>query len=193
MSPGKKSTAPTAFPSDTTASYSIDVLFRKSQDKAAWVPPKAPKVLGELLDSRYMLPLLFPSDPRLLSALPGRSSLVSGDDRLQSPTRPKPDIPGAMAWRSRNRKLRQVGLDTLRWVDGVRPTTRWARPADLDDIDDEVDHDQEDTKRISESDKSQPLPDSPKLDGDTPFTRTRKPSARRRASEGEGLTTPIEK
>jgi hypothetical protein len=138
-----------------------------------------------------MLPLLFPSDPRLLSALPGRSSSILdgyGDDRLdaqlQGQTQTQADNPRAMEWRSRNKKLRQVELDTLRWVDGVRPTSRWTRPADLDDIDDEMDHDMEIEKRFPESDDSQSPSTLPPFDAITPLTRTRKPSARKRTSEG---------
>ncbi|KAG8867732.1 hypothetical protein FRC20_005043 [Serendipita sp. 405] len=39
-------------------------------EKASWQPAKPPVVLGELLDARFMLPLLLPSDPVHLGALP---------------------------------------------------------------------------------------------------------------------------
>src|SRR6201999_1859458 len=48
----------------------IDLLFEHDADAPTWEPAKPPDVLGEFLDSRHMLPLLLPSDPRLLSASP---------------------------------------------------------------------------------------------------------------------------
>jgi len=52
------------------AQQAIDNLFDRTFEKAEWQPAKSPEVLGELLDSRYMLPLLLPSDPAHLGALP---------------------------------------------------------------------------------------------------------------------------
>ena len=43
------------------AQHSIDNLFDRSHSQSEWEPAKAPQVLGELLDSRHMLPLFLPS------------------------------------------------------------------------------------------------------------------------------------
>lgn len=55
---------------DFVAQKAIDNLFSRTFEKSDWQPAKPPVVLGELLDSRYMLPLLLPSDPKHLGALP---------------------------------------------------------------------------------------------------------------------------
>jgi hypothetical protein len=52
------------------AQRAIDDLFSRTFEKSDWQPAKPPVVLGELLDSRHMLPLLLPSDPMHLGALP---------------------------------------------------------------------------------------------------------------------------
>lgn len=117
------------------------MLFEKTQEKSSWEPVKPPQVLGELLDSRHMLPLAFPSDPRMLSALPGK--LILPDDKpphtplptsnSRSSSRASAGSRGAMPWRSRDRTLRQVGVGTLQWVDGVRSAARWTRLTNPDD------------------------------------------------------------
>ncbi|EJD33454.1 hypothetical protein AURDEDRAFT_177463 [Auricularia subglabra TFB-10046 SS5] len=49
------------------APQGIDALFDRGIDKAQWTAPRPPEALGELLDSRCMLPLVLPSDPQLLA------------------------------------------------------------------------------------------------------------------------------
>ena len=129
------SQAPSISPSIATTSpqQSIDILFDRSLDKSTWEPVRPPQVLGELLDSRHMLPLLFPSDPRLLAALPGeimhpedRTSLrspKSDSDKSSSHT----NAPEPFSWRSRNRNVRKIGIEILQWVDGVRSASRWGK------------------------------------------------------------------
>ncbi|KAG9222721.1 hypothetical protein CCMSSC00406_0004635 [Pleurotus cornucopiae] len=127
--------------STSGSQHGVDILFDKTRDKSVWEPEKAPQVLGELLDSRYMLPLLFPSDPRLLAALPGR--LSDHKDRKSESgrgyTSPRtPDASsnprrGSMSWRSRNKKIREVGIDVLQWVDGIPSAARWAKLAEADE------------------------------------------------------------
>ncbi|KAJ7487517.1 DIL domain-containing protein [Mycena galericulata] len=123
----------------STGQHGIDMLFERAHEKSAWEPIKPPQVLGELLDSRHMLPLVFPSDPRMLSALPGK--LIFPDDKppptpmSRSSSRASEGNRGAMPWRSRNRTLRQVGVGTLQWVDGVRSAARWGRLVNPDDED----------------------------------------------------------
>ena len=119
----------------TSAQQSIDILFNRSLDKSTWEPVRPPQVLGELLDSRHMLPLLFPSNPRLLAALPGnmihaedakRTSMQSfktdSDKSSRHANSPKP-----FSWRSKNRKVREIGIEILQCVDGVRSASRWGR------------------------------------------------------------------
>ena len=55
---------------DFVAQKAIDNLFSRTFEKSDWQPANPPAILGELLDSRYMLPLLLPSDPKHLGALP---------------------------------------------------------------------------------------------------------------------------
>ncbi|KAG9014801.1 hypothetical protein FRB94_008959 [Tulasnella sp. JGI-2019a] len=53
----------------------IDNLFDYERPKSDWMPPKPPETLGELMNGRYMIPLVFPSDPAMLSACPGLEAL----------------------------------------------------------------------------------------------------------------------
>ncbi|KAG6828707.1 hypothetical protein H0H92_007015 [Tricholoma furcatifolium] len=103
--------------SETPSPHNIDMLFGTPEEAQSWEPIKAPPTLGELLDSRFMLPLLFPSDPRLLAAVPRRGPFRHED---------KNSAVRYVAWRFRNKKLREVDVGALRWVDGVRSAARWA-------------------------------------------------------------------
>ncbi|KAL0951306.1 hypothetical protein HGRIS_008013 [Hohenbuehelia grisea] len=179
--------APSIMSSSSSGSVTqsnIDILFDRTKDKSAWDPVKPPQVLGELLDSRYMLPLLFPSDARLLGALPGREP--DHDEQPQGHSPPRSDSrssarsQGAMPWRARSRKLREVGLEPLQWVDGVGSTARWTRP---------LGHGLED----SEADGQ--ITVETEDDTQTHITPlTRKPSGRSkgRPSYGGGDVTPVE-
>ena len=116
-----------------SVNQSIDVLFDKTSNRS-WEPSRPPQALGELLDSRFMIPLLFPSNPRLLAALPGKR--FRGDKRISTQSfssnldkvsiRSTTDLPSP--WRCRNRKVREVGVRTLRWIDGANSAARWERP-----------------------------------------------------------------
>ncbi|KAG9051555.1 hypothetical protein FS837_004065 [Tulasnella sp. UAMH 9824] len=53
----------------------IDNLFDPEHPKSEWTAPKPPEALGELMNSRYMIPLIFPSDPALIIASPSRDAL----------------------------------------------------------------------------------------------------------------------
>ncbi|KIK70898.1 hypothetical protein GYMLUDRAFT_32974 [Collybiopsis luxurians FD-317 M1] len=181
------------------AQEAIDLLFDPGTDKATWEPAQPPKALGELLDSRYMLPLIFPSDPRMLSARPGKLS-VNEDDKLsalptpestRSASRASQGSRGAMAWHSRNRKLREVGGGALRWIDGAVSASRWGRPIpDDEDVDATGDPVQ---LEISER-EDEKLDETEDLRVDTRITPlTRKRSARKaRVSTGGAETTPVE-
>lgn len=174
------------------------MLFERTE---FWEPVRPPQVLGELLDSRYMLPLLFPSDPRMLAALPGKVPLIEQDKverrrgvRVAPDSRSSSRIGngdrGTMVWRSRNRKLREVGIGALQWVDGVRSAARWGRAPEPGD--EEVDDDDNQPHSYTSDDSTV---NDPALRLDTHTTPlTRKPSGRSkgRTSLG-GETTPIER
>jgi len=202
--------APSITPSaeNTAAQQSIDSLFDKHFDKVMWEPIRPPQALGELLDSRYMLPLLFPSDPRLLSALPGKpedfednkrmsiQSFSSSSDRSDKASSRNSNAGAPFSWKSRNRKVREVGVGTLQWVDGIRSASRWGRPVapdyepeednenharkmNMSDSDDQDDADADVTMKINTHVHVTPL--------------TRKPSGRAKGRPSMmGEVTPIE-
>lgn len=115
--------------SETSAAQNgIDMLFHRSHSQSEWEPAKPPQVLGELLDSRHMLPLFLPSDSRMLSATPAKQTVTGHGD--QANARPLADARsssrastvdgGPMKWRCRSRSVRNVNFETLRWVDRFR-------------------------------------------------------------------------
>ncbi|OCH94762.1 hypothetical protein OBBRIDRAFT_845272 [Obba rivulosa] len=122
----------------------IDALFDRSQDKSLWEPAKAPEPLGELLESRHMLPLFLPSDPRMLGTLPVRRQDAEYEKRQsfrssidlepgRSASRASFGSRGAFAWRFSGSKLREVGPSALQWVDGSRAAHRYSRAIEVDD------------------------------------------------------------
>lgn len=112
--------------------HNVDLLFDRNFDQSSWESAKAPQVLGELLDSRYMLPLFLPSDPRVLSAAPVKRHIIDFTKRASN-HQPDPRILGRtgivrpMGWKCRSHRVREVSVDTLRWLDSFKPS-RWARP-----------------------------------------------------------------
>ncbi|KAF8587324.1 hypothetical protein K439DRAFT_1652322 [Ramaria rubella] len=147
------------------AQRGIDLLFSRAYERAEWSAPSPPEALGELRDSRYMLPLVLPSDPRFLAAVPSESESstpATGRSKRESASAVQTPVPvslgngagrsvgfalqqeersasrasvgakgrGAMRWRSRSRKLRRIGIETLEWVDGVRGLGRWSGGVD---------------------------------------------------------------
>ncbi|KAF9244617.1 DIL domain-containing protein [Melanogaster broomeanus] len=123
--------------SETSATlHNIDLLFDRTHDRSSWEPAKAPQVLGELLDSRYMLPLFLPSDPRMLSAAPVRRYIIdytrrTSSHQLDPRSSSHTGIPRPVGWKCRSRRVRDVSVEALRWLDGFQPS-RWARPIDLE-------------------------------------------------------------
>lgn len=191
----KESSASVNSSETSAAQQSIDMLFDKSRDKSAWEPAKPPQVLGELLDSRYMLPLLFPSDPRLLAALPGRKSLyadaqrepmLSANPLSRSSSRARIKSGGPLVWRSRNRKLREVEVGILQWVDGIRSVARWDKPIDTGGEEEDKEDWQAFDDRVGDVDNI-----AIKINTHvTPLTR--KPSGRSKGRPSIGETTPID-
>ncbi|THH09469.1 hypothetical protein EW145_g1987 [Phellinidium pouzarii] len=127
---------------------SIDLLFDKSPVKSVWSPQQPPEVLGELLESRYMLPLQLPSDPRMLAAVSGKKpepeflnisvSRFSAKDGVRSLSRARSSNRGIFAWVTRARQMRHVRIEMLDWLDGSPGTGRWTRCADATDQDEEA-------------------------------------------------------
>jgi len=137
---------------------SIDILFDKLKDKSLWEPIKPPQPLGELLDSRYMIPLLFPTDPRMLGAFSKHlsftqivdvdgfkaqsndtvSSRQSFESQRSSRSGRSLDVDdGIMSCRWRNKKIREVGMSTLQKIDGTAAAARWGKIVDSRFMDDD--------------------------------------------------------
>ena len=118
--------------------HNIDLLFDQEQDAASWEPVRPPEVLGEFLDSRYMLPLLLPSDPVMLSATPELPALwrnegdANGISDSRCASRASKRSAGSLPWRISTKRLRDTSLGILRWVDGAGSHARWARGVDVE-------------------------------------------------------------
>ena len=178
--------------------HDIDLLFGTPQETRNWEPARPPPALGELLDSRYMLPLLFPSDPRMLAAASiDRVSSSEKPDKQRS-TGLMPDARSTdsntgdrtmLQWRPRNRKVRDVGVETLQWVDGNRSPAHWAESFELPQ-EDQDDRDGS-PSYISDDLNLEHVQSGISQNHHTPLTR--KPSARSKGRQSLGETTsPIE-
>ena len=160
-----------------SAQQYLDMLFDRSQDKTIWEPAKPPQALGELLDSRYMLPLLLPSDPRLLAAqtnkLPFLEDKKGSLPESRSASRASTSSRGSMSWAKRHRKVRELPVGSLQFVDGAVSASRWTRaPPPVEDVEEDEDSDNEDAQSSVSADQT--------LRIDTHITPlTRKPSARK--------------
>lgn len=170
-------------PDTLAAQKSIDMLFDRLQGKSSWEPAKPPEVLGEFLDSRHMLPLFFPSDPRMLAALPAVLSKSVEEIKYNSKS---PGSAGALpasvgsrgplGWTMGGKRARDVGVGLLAWVDGVAYTSRWTRPTEVEPDDERI-HDSPGSDEDLTLNPNTPAP----LRNITPLTR-RKSSRRGRSS-----------
>ncbi|KAG8719805.1 hypothetical protein FRC08_001992 [Ceratobasidium sp. 394] len=124
------------------AQMQIDSLFDRDRSKSDWQPPAIPEPLGELLDSRYMLPLILPSEPILLAAMPVKRALSKLDSPLldsegRSFSRASQASSGAtdaLAWRTRLTAVREVRVNILDIVDyGWFAERRWSTKTYHDD------------------------------------------------------------
>lgn len=121
----------------SAAQHNIDLLF--DQGAASWEPVRPPEVLGEFLDSRYMLPLLLPSDPVFLSATPTMPALWQNENVAngildgRSVSRASKRGFGSIPWRITTKHLRETSLDILQWVDGAGSHARWTRPVHMEE------------------------------------------------------------
>lgn len=182
------------------AQEAIDLLFDQGTEKSNWEPAQPPQVLGELLDSRYMLPLIFPSDPRMLSARPGKIPVHEDDKRSPLPTpdptrsasRASNGSRGAMTWHSRSHKVREISSGALKWIDGAVSASRWGRLVPDEELGDVGDVEHHGRSETSEEEHAAETENGLQVDTRiTPLTRKR--SARKaRASLGGGETTPVE-
>ena len=183
--------APPSLPSSESipdvleAQKSVDMLFDRLQGKSSWEPAKPPEALGEFLDSRHMLPLFFPSDPRMLAALPSKFPNTAGESKPNGkspgPVEATPASVGSrgpLDWTQGGKKVRDVGVGILAWVDGVAYTSRWTRPVETEP-DDEVER-MRDSPGPDEDLTLNPNTPAP-LESITPLTR-RKSSRRGRSS-----------
>ena len=167
------------------AQKSVDMLFDRLHGKSSWEPAKPPEALGEFLDSRHMLPLFFPSDPRMLAALPGRLPKTAGESKPNGTSAGSAEATpasvgsrGPLDWTMGGKKVRDVGVGILAWVDGVAYTSRWTRHAEVEP-DDELER-MQDSPAPDEDLTLNPNTPAP-LKGITPLTR-RKSSRRGRSS-----------
>jgi len=178
----------------THAQQSIDVLFDKTMDISLWEPVRPSQALGELLDSRHMLPLLFPTDPKLLAALPAkkivfeenkrtsRQSFSSNSDKSLASS----NAVNSFSWVSRNRRVREVGAHVLQWVDGIRSASRWGRPVAPD-----YEEDSDGSALSYAQDDVEGFEPTIKINTHT-TPLTRKPSGRAKGRPSMGETTPID-
>jgi len=178
------STVSSASSEALNAAQSIDVLFEKPQNGHTWEPLKPPPLLGEFFNSRYMIPLLFPSNPRMLAARPGKTSLP--EEETQSPhfadsrSLNRASIDRSLSWQLNCRKLREVGLKSLQRLDGARRTAAWGNTSGYEE--DGEPHDLQSRQPDGSGD----------LSVDTNFTPlTRKSSTKGRGRLSIGETTPI--
>lgn len=139
------------------------------------------------MDSRHMLPLMLPTDPRLLAVLPRISKKLGYVRSVATPTTEASSQVGERhnrQWKSRYRRFRAVDVNTLNQLDGAGSVSRWTKPV----------IDQEDEKEDpGDAEDSVATDDTPRVNTDiTPLTK--KPSTRRgRQSQGvgEGESTPV--
>ena len=109
------------YSTDQPSSNNVDFLFIESTGKNPWAPQQPPEVLGELLESRYMLPLQLPSDPTMLATV--AKAFPGNDGPLESNGSPG----RVLQWFVRAKQLRQVRVDILDWLDGSAGFERRSR------------------------------------------------------------------
>lgn len=134
---------------DSLGQYSIDLIFDRVRGRSEWLPQQPPEILGELLESRYMLPLLLPSDPRMLAAVPSRSSEQRIlKDEIRSASKVQFTSTGVLDWVTKGKKIRSVRVGILDWLDGSVGVGRWTRRMEADT------QDENDSVRIQGSESS---------------------------------------
>ncbi|WVF67327.1 hypothetical protein IAT40_002078 [Kwoniella sp. CBS 6097] len=119
----------------------IDALFDGTTSLADFTPQSAPECLGELLDSRYMLPFLLPEDNAYLIAtppsdaayrnlLPASPFISDGSRTSRPPSRSSFSSSRPMGWAlPKQRKLRELPLDFFAWLKEQETEHRLQRDA----------------------------------------------------------------
>ncbi|CAE6534475.1 unnamed protein product [Rhizoctonia solani] len=127
------------------AQQQIDALFDRDRSKSEWLPAAVPEPLGELLDSRHMLPLILPTDPILLSAMPmkyarGKQDTTDSEGRpLSRASQASSGATDALAWRTRLSAVRDVRVNLLDIVDyGWFSERRWSTKVYQDETRSEI-------------------------------------------------------
>ncbi|PPQ62739.1 hypothetical protein CVT24_000433 [Panaeolus cyanescens] len=184
---------------NAVAQRNIDLLFDNDFDKSAWEPTRPPQALGELLDSRHMLPLHFPSNPRLLAAQPAKKSRQRDSKRISTQSisssssdgLEEDEIPNScLAWTSRNRKIRELGVGILQHLDGFQAASRWGKPVVHDFESDSEDEREQQPLSADNIDNDETLSAIDIYHHKAPLTR--RPSARVKGRQSMGDTTPVD-
>lgn len=115
-------------PTAETEDASIDSLFDGTTALADFTPPTAPECLGELLDSRFMIPFLLPEDVTYLVATPPADAafahvvstspyFVDGGKMSRPSSRSSFASTRPMGWAlPEPKKLRRLPEDFLTWL-----------------------------------------------------------------------------
>jgi hypothetical protein len=109
-----QSLAPSSIEIERQMQRGIDQLFDPDSNPSEWLPPKPPPILGELMESRHMLPLVFPSDSQMLRTVPLDPQEIA--ERNQEPNTPTPLK--TLPYRLLRLDLRAVELQVIELVDG---------------------------------------------------------------------------
>ncbi|OCF34276.1 hypothetical protein I316_04230 [Kwoniella heveanensis BCC8398] len=119
----------------------VDALFDGTTSLADFTPESAPECLGELLDSRYMLPFLLPEDNAYLIAtppsdaayrnlLPASPFISDGSRTSRPPSRSSFSSSRPMVWAlPKQRKLRELPPDFFAWLKDQETEHRLQRDA----------------------------------------------------------------
>ncbi|KAH7340418.1 DIL domain-containing protein [Rhizoctonia solani] len=127
------------------AQQQIDALFDRDRSKSDWLPAAVPEPLGELLDSRHMLPLILPTDPILLAAMPvryarGKQDTTDVEGRpFSRASQASSGATDGLAWRTQLSAVRDVRVNLLDIVDyGWFSERRWSTKVYQDETKSEV-------------------------------------------------------
>ncbi|ORY31607.1 hypothetical protein BCR39DRAFT_86241 [Naematelia encephala] len=133
-----------SFSDNANDSSNIDALFDGTTALADFEPPTAPESLGELLDSRFMLPFLLPADNAYLVATPPADSafqniepqspfISDGSKSSRPPSRSSFSSSRPMGWAIPSAtQIRQLPPDFFVWLrdrETERRRTRGVEPS----------------------------------------------------------------
>ncbi|WVR09630.1 hypothetical protein IAU60_006703 [Kwoniella sp. DSM 27419] len=119
----------------------IDALFDGSTSLADYIPQSGPECLGELFDSRYMMPFRLPQDKDYLIAtppsdaayrnfLPSSPFISDGSRGSRPPSRSSFSSSRPLGWAMpKQRKLRELPMDFFAWLKAEETRHRLDRDA----------------------------------------------------------------